>query len=249
MKVIVVDNPFVGMILEMLLGGGSDGNPLNKFVHEAGKLDHDTIQALLKGKAVVTANQVPDLKANPDFYTKPDVPKMLVLKAKSNTTPGKLYDVSVDKEQNLYCTCTGFKYRGTCTHVNRVKSLDSYRGLGLCLNCKNFSKNESHLRPRSKNGCRSTYTIVCPPMGGCQHYDGIKKFEADLPTKKEVPMTFPVEGTLLQTFQSRHFPEVQYEVKMKNNDLVCTCRGFNYHGTCKHVQYMKTRVNQGTIRI
>ena len=74
------------------------------------------------------------------------------------------------------------------------------------------------------------------------------KFEKQ--TKKEYPMTFPVEGTLLQTFQSRHFPEVTYEVKYgPEGELRCTCRGFNFHGTCKHVQYMNQRVNQGAISI
>lgn len=254
MKVIVVDNPFVGMLLELMLGGGADTNPISKFMREAGRLDHATIQAMLKGKAVVTANQTPDLKANPDFYTKPEVPKALVLKVRSNTDTDKFYDVTQDRQGNLYCTCTGFKYRGKCSHITKVEreAGNMYAGLGMCLRCSHFTRNEGDIGARNKKACTSIYTLVCPPLQRCTHFRAIPRGSVRYSTQvatKDMPMTFPVEGVLLQTFQSRHFPEVQYEVKMKDGDMVCTCRGFNFHGNCKHVQYMKTRVNQGTIVI
>jgi hypothetical protein len=88
-------------------------------------------------------------------------------------------------------------------------------------------------------------------MGGCRHYLKDRKFQVVKTegVKAEMPMTFPIEGALVQTFQSRHFPEVRYEVKLKDGDLVCTCRGFNFHGSCKHTQFMKGRLNQGVVSL
>jgi hypothetical protein len=248
MKVIVVDNPFVAMLLEMFLGG-DDGNPIGKFLAEAGKIDRDALLAHKSGVAVVTANQAPNLKANPDFYTKPDVQKYMVLKVKSNTETGKMYDVTKDVSGNLYCTCQGFKYRGKCSHIQKVQTFlrSSLSGMGMCLNCQWLIRDEDVFRGR-KGGCRNPYTIMSPPVGGCRHFKRVEA-EAVGEPKKDVPMTFPSEGALLQTFQSRHFPEVQYQVKLKDGNMVCTCRGFQFHGNCKHVQYMKSRLNQGTIAL
>jgi hypothetical protein len=243
MEVIVVDNPFVDMVLELLLGGGSDTNPFTKFLKEAGRLDLGT-----------AVPKTPDLKANPDFYTRPEVPKALVLKVRSNSDSDKFYDVTQDHQGNVYCTCTGFKYRGKCSHITKVTKAakESTFGLGMCLRCVHFSQDEADISFRGKKACNSIYTLVCPPAGGCRHFRGIPMASMKYTTThkaKEMPMTFPVEGVLLQTFQSRHFPEVRYEVKLKDGDMVCTCRGFQFHGNCKHVQYMKQRVGLGVISI
>jgi hypothetical protein len=237
MKVIVLDNPFVATLLEMFLGDKE--NPIGKFLAEAVKVD--------RGTAVPDA---PDLKTNPDFYTKPDVPKYLVLKVHSNTDTAKMYDVTQDADGNMYCTCTGFKYRGKCSHITKVESYGNgmQGGIGLCINCRYFSRDERDINMRNRRACSNHNTILCPPLGGCRHFKYMAR-TAHPAVKKEMPMTFPAEGVLLQTFQSRHFPKVQYQVKLKDGDMVCTCRGFQFHGNCKHVQYMKERVNKGTIVI
>jgi hypothetical protein len=38
-------------------------------------------------------------------------------------TPGpSIFEVSTDKEDNLYCTCAGFRGRNFCKHVKFVKA-------------------------------------------------------------------------------------------------------------------------------
>ena len=242
MKIIVVRDPAAAKLLESLLGLVGELDKMEGFAESPGQF-----MKTVTGR--ITSEQ-PDLKTNPDFYTKPEVPKALVLKVKSNTTEGKTYDVTQDRVGNLFCTCQGFKYRGKCSHIKKVSdAVAEGCGLGLCLRCGNFTRSEVDITSRGKKGCTHHDTISCPPMSTCKHFNYLYSMKFEKQTKKEYPMTFPVEGTLLQTFQSRHFPEVTYEVKMKDGDLVCTCRGFNFHGSCKHVQYMKQRVNQGTIRI
>jgi hypothetical protein len=37
-----------------------------------------------------------------------------------NLNPGGIYEVSIDKDKNFYCTCPGFTGRSTCKHTKFV---------------------------------------------------------------------------------------------------------------------------------
>ena len=42
---------------------------------------------------------------------------------KSRTTPGKTYNVTLNKRTGQYtCECKGFEYRGYCSHIETVKN-------------------------------------------------------------------------------------------------------------------------------
>jgi len=183
-------------------------------------------------------DKAPDLKKDPDFYLKPDVPKALVMTIPSKTTAGKTYQVSEDAKGNLYCACLGFKFRGNCHHVEQVMDYGygkcfNLSGMGLCINCSNLKRREV------LNGtfsCKSETIINCPPQTNC---DSFKQYKPYIGKQEDMPMTFPIDGVLVQTFTSRNHPGVMYEVKNLSGDLVCTCRGFNFHGYCKHVGYVR----------
>ena len=66
--------------------------------------------------------------------------------------------------------------------------------------------------------------------GTCRHVDKVRANQ-----KREMPKTLPVEGITVRHFYSRSQRGVVYEVKLSGTDFVCSCPGFNFHGTCKHV--------------
>lgn len=197
--------------------------------------------------------QVPDLKADPDFYLKPDVPKVAVTKKASASEPGRNYLVSVDVAGNLYCECKGFRYRGTCRHVKSVKS-DGFQGVvdpkriggfALCINCQHFRRDIPFV---GRLNCGHPTVLNCPPREGCVEYVPFKlQFGPKAP--KGYPMTFPVDGELVQDFESYNHPGVHYEVRIHEGELQCSCRGFQFHGSCKHVRFVKERIAKPTIRI
>ena len=75
--------------------------------------------------------------------------------------------------------------------------------------------------------------------GTCRHVD---KFVADQ-KRKEMPKTFPAGGITVRRFNSRSQRGVIYDVKLHNEGFVCTCPGFNFHGTCKHVVNVRRSIN------
>jgi hypothetical protein len=41
----------------------------------------------------------------------------------SSSTPGKFYTITQGESGALYCTCPGFGYRRTCSHIDIMKEL------------------------------------------------------------------------------------------------------------------------------
>ena len=71
--------------------------------------------------------------------------------------------------------------------------------------------------------------------GSCRHVDAAKR-------KVTKPQTFPKAGTTVRRFNSRSRSDVVYDVNLLNGEFVCTCPGFQYNGTCKHVVDVKKSI-------
>lgn len=72
--------------------------------------------------------------------------------------------------------------------------------------------------------------------GSCRHVDAAKRKFA------EKPKFFPKAGTTVRRFNSRTQSGVVYDVNLLNGEFICTCPGFQYNGTCKHIIDVKKSI-------
>jgi hypothetical protein len=227
-----------------------EGNPLAGLLSlifglaEGAGFGLDTSKQHPKQKAEVLKEA---LAKDPDYFLKPDVKKVLVATVPSNHTSGKSYSITIDKEGSLYCNCKGFEYRGHCSHIDALLA-DGYGkpcvlfGKALCVNCDKFRREGIY---QGRSSCMSNTVLLCPPRSSC---DSFKRWKPVF-EKEKVPMTFPIEGEMLQRFESKNHPGTFYEVKKFRGNLGCTCTGFHFHGSCKHVQYVRNYIMRSPICI